>query len=117
VNTNVAARGHVWEVRMFCRKVTYTAGNANGWRRKGLRWLSFYEDTIIFVIKAPVNQLSGRSQWPRSLRHEVYSLARTLGSWVRIPLEAWMPVFILCLCKVAALRRADYSPVLPNVFD
>jgi hypothetical protein len=27
-------------------------------------------------------------------------LARTLGSWVRIPLKAWMSVFalILCLC-------------------
>jgi hypothetical protein len=32
------------------------------------------------------------------LRHELSSLARTLGSWIRIPLEAWMSVFILCLC-------------------
>jgi hypothetical protein len=29
-----------------------------------------------------------RSQWPRSLRHEPSSPARTLGSWVLIPLEA-----------------------------
>jgi hypothetical protein len=36
-----------------------------------------------------------RSQWPRGLRHELSSLARTLGSRVRIPLEAWMSVFIL----------------------
>jgi hypothetical protein len=35
-----------------------------------------------------------RSEWPRGLRHEPSSLARTLGSWVRIPLEAWMPVYI-----------------------
>jgi hypothetical protein len=40
------------------------------------------------------------SQWPRRLRYELSSLARTLGSWVRIPLKAWMSVyaFILCLC-------------------
>jgi hypothetical protein len=41
-----------------------------------------------------------RSQWQRGLRHELSSLARTLGSWVRIPLKAWMSVcaFTLCLC-------------------
>jgi hypothetical protein len=26
------------------------------------------------------------------------SFPSTLGSWVRIPLEAWLFVFILCLC-------------------
>jgi hypothetical protein len=39
--------------------------------------------------------------WPRDLRHELSSLARMLGSWVRIPLKAVMFVlcpFILCLC-------------------
>jgi hypothetical protein len=35
-----------------------------------------------------------RSQWPRCLRHELYSPARTLGSWVPIPLEAWMFLYI-----------------------
>jgi hypothetical protein len=51
-----------------------------------------------------------RSQWPRSVRHELSSLARMLGSWVRIPLKACLYAFILCLLswvKVAALRRAD----------
>jgi hypothetical protein len=33
-----------------------------------------------------------RSQWPRSLRHELSSLTRTLGSWVRMPLKEWMSV-------------------------
>jgi hypothetical protein len=42
------------------------------------------------------------------------SLARTLGSWVRIPLKAWMSVsvysvFLLSCVLVAALRRADPS--------
>jgi hypothetical protein len=42
-----------------------------------------------------------RSQWRRGLRHELSSLAWTLGSWVRIPLEAWMSVWVLCLfCPV-----------------
>jgi hypothetical protein len=41
-----------------------------------------------------------RSQWPSGLKHELSSLVRTLGSWVRIPLKARMPVcaIILCLC-------------------
>jgi hypothetical protein len=55
----------------------------------------------------------------RGVRHELSSLARILGSWVQIPLNAWMSVFILCLCQVAALRTGG-SPaqgVLPNVLD
>jgi hypothetical protein len=53
----------------------------------------------------------GRSQWPRGLRHELSSPARTLGSWIRIPLE-WMSVcsysvFVLPCVHVAALRLAD----------
>jgi hypothetical protein len=40
-------------------------------------------------------RVEGRSQWPRGLGHEPSSLVRTLGSWVRIPLEGWMSVFVL----------------------
>jgi hypothetical protein len=41
----------------------------------------------------------GRSEWPRGLRHEMSSLARTLESWVRVPLKTWMFVCVsLCLC-------------------
>jgi hypothetical protein len=43
-----------------------------------------------------------RWQWPRSLRHAPFSPSRTLGSWVRIQLEAWMSMcfdFVLC-CSV-----------------
>jgi hypothetical protein len=35
-----------------------------------------------------------QSEWPRGLRHETSSPARTLGSWVRIQLEAWMSVCV-----------------------
>jgi hypothetical protein len=34
------------------------------------------------------------SQWPRCLRREPSSPARTLGSWIRIPLEAWISVCV-----------------------
>jgi hypothetical protein len=55
---------------------------------------------------------SSRSQWPHGLRHEMSSPAQTLGSWVRIPLEACMSVcvysvFILFCMSVAALLWAD----------
>jgi hypothetical protein len=43
-----------------------------------------------------------RSQWPRSLGHELSSPARTLASWVRIPLEAWMS---MCVYSVFVLYR------------
>jgi hypothetical protein len=59
-----------------------------------------------------------RSQWPRGLRHKPPSPAQTLGSWVRIPLEAWMfvrvySVFVLFCVYVAALRRADHPSKEP----
>jgi hypothetical protein len=43
------------------------------------------------------------SQWSRSLRHDISSPARTLESWVRIPLEAWKSAHVYC---VFALPRA-----------
>jgi hypothetical protein len=36
---------------------------------------------------------------PRDLRHETSSPARTLGSWVRIPFEAWMSVCVYSVCR------------------
>jgi hypothetical protein len=55
---------------------------------------------------------ASRSQWPRGLRHELSSPPQTLGSCVRIPLEAWMSVcvysvFVLSCVQVVNLRRAD----------
>jgi hypothetical protein len=34
-----------------------------------------------------------RSQWPRGMRHEMFSPALTLGSWVRILIKVWMSVY------------------------
>jgi hypothetical protein len=44
-----------------------------------------------------------RSQWPRRLRHELSSPARTLGSWVRIPLNTWMFVCLFYVCVGSGL--------------
>jgi hypothetical protein len=40
-----------------------------------------------------------RSQWQSGLKHELSSLVRTLGSWVWIPLEAWMSVCVYSVCR------------------
>jgi hypothetical protein len=53
-----------------------------------------------------------RSQWPLAVRQKLFSLARTLGSWVRIPLKTWMfvSVYSVLFCvQVAALRQTDHS--------
>jgi hypothetical protein len=73
------------------------------------------------------NQIMGplynccRSQWPHVLRHELSSPARTLGSWVRIPLKAQMFVCVytgsVILCVDSGLVTC-WSPVqgdLPTV--
>jgi hypothetical protein len=61
-------------------------------------------NTVLAIFIYSNHIWAGRSQWPRGLRHELSSLARKLGSWVRIPHKAWMSVlfaFILCLwCSV-----------------
>jgi hypothetical protein len=55
---------------------------------------------------------SSRSQWPRDIRHEEPSSARTQGSWFRIPFEDWMSGYVYSLpvlfcVQVEALRGAD----------
>jgi hypothetical protein len=57
-----------------------------------------------------------QSPWPRVLRRRS-AAAWLLGSWVRIPLGAWMFVCCVVLCRYRPLRRADHSTrgVLPCV--
>jgi hypothetical protein len=47
----------------------------------------------------------GQSLWSRRLRHELSSLARTLESWVRIPLDAWM---FVCVCFYSVCDRTRH---------
>jgi hypothetical protein len=65
--------------------------------------------------------LQSWSQWPRSLRHELFSLSQKLGSYVRIPLKAWcLHLFCVCvvLCVGSALAtgRSLFQVVLPTVY-
>jgi hypothetical protein len=92
---------------------------------------AFYAILISVATICSINKLrfgglvlnSWRSQWPSGLRHEPSFPARTLESWVRIPLEPWISVcvysvFVLSCVQVAALRRADLpvQGVLPTVY-
>jgi hypothetical protein len=49
------------------------------------------------------------SQWPHGLRHELSSLARTLGSWVRIPLKVRMFICVYSVCVGNGLAKG-WSP-------
>jgi hypothetical protein len=52
------------------------------------------------VIFVTVTNSVRRSQWSSGLRHELSLLAWTLGSWVRISLQAWMFACLFCVCVV-----------------
>jgi hypothetical protein len=61
-----------------------------------------------------------RSQWPLGLRLELSSLAGTLGSCVRIPLEALMYVCVFSVFMLGSGLATAWSlvqGVLPNVLD
>jgi hypothetical protein len=90
---------------------------------RGSHWYEYYAkdkygvraDCRLFVMLRLVihrNQRAlGRSQWPRCLVHEMFSLALTLGSLVRIPLKAWLSVCIYCMFVLSCvLRGADPPP-------
>jgi hypothetical protein len=57
---------------------------------------------------------SCRSQWARGLRHELSSLARTLGSWVRIPFRSWILVCV-CIGSGLTIRWSPVRGVLPTI--
>jgi hypothetical protein len=75
----------------------------------------WFQDFII------INYWSHRSQWMRGLRHELSLLSRTLGSWVRITLKAWMSVCVYSMFVLSCIRSGlttGWSPVkgiLPTV--
>jgi hypothetical protein len=54
---------------------------------------NFYVVTLVYFSFVP-NYFLCPSQWPRGLRHEPSSPDQTLGSRVRIPLQAWMSICV-----------------------
>jgi hypothetical protein len=57
-----------------------------------------------------------RSQWSRGLTHELSSLVRTLGSWVRISVEACVSMCIYSVCVVLATGWSLVQEVLPTLY-
>jgi hypothetical protein len=53
--------------------------------------------------------LVGQSQWPRGLKHKPSSPVRTVGSLVRIPLEAWMFVCFYSVFVLSCLGRGLFT--------
>jgi hypothetical protein len=70
-------------------------------------------NVIIIHISEPLRHsefqtTQRRSQQPSGLRHELSSLARRPGLWVRIPHKAWMfgvCMCLFCVCVVLCLGR------------
>jgi hypothetical protein len=71
----------------------------NIFKEIGTSWLNIFSWLDERVLGVTINSLC-RSQWPCGLRYELSSLARTLGSWVRIPLKASVSVCVYCVCDV-----------------
>jgi hypothetical protein len=59
-----------------------------------LPFSSLEDINLLFILKRGSIHPLCWSQWPRGLRHQLSSLARTLGSWGRIPFKAWMSVWV-----------------------
>jgi hypothetical protein len=76
--------------------------------------LSSFKFTVTINTNSP-------SQWPRGLRHDMFSFARTLGSWVRIPVEVWVFVYVYsvfessCVCSGLGTGCSPVQGVLPTV--
>jgi hypothetical protein len=70
---------------------------------------------------SPPHLHSNPLQWPRNLRHELPSLARTLGSWVRVPSKASLSVCVYSVFVLSCVGSGlvtGWSPVqgvLPTV--
>jgi hypothetical protein len=79
------------------------------------------------ILKSPTKIIntsyysSRWSQWLHSLRHEMSLPAGTLGSWVWIPLKAWMSVcicsvfFLSCVSSSLSISWSPIQGILPTV--
>jgi hypothetical protein len=78
-----------------------------------------YVNILVVAFALSFTNVSNcRSQWPRSLRHEMSSLAKTLESWVQIPLKARKSVCVYSVFVLGSGFATGLSPVqgvLPTV--
>jgi hypothetical protein len=77
------------------------------------------ENSEFFYIGKSITTIC-RSQWPRCLRHELSSPARTLGSWFESHSSYWyLCVFILRFCCPVCTQRASDGliPCLRSLTD
>jgi hypothetical protein len=74
--------------------------------------LPFFQ-LYIFVTETIAISISfeRQSEWPRGLRHELSPPAQTLGSWVRIPLKAWI---FVCVYSVFVLSCLPWDGLIPR---
>jgi hypothetical protein len=94
-------------------KVHYRVQRAFDWSISWARWNQSVPSHPVTLILPPDKYENCRSQWPHGLRHEMSSLARTLGSSVRISFEAWMYSFFPCVCDVIC-RQWSCDGLIPR---
>jgi hypothetical protein len=97
----------MWEPRLLA-----TLGASPACNRDIFYFISVYGTRLEMCgVSIDVNDVElCRSQWSRGLMHELSSLARKLGSWVRIPVKAWMSVcvsFVFVCFPVCRQRPCD----------
>jgi hypothetical protein len=108
--------------RNSIRICSYDSVNGQLYRDVWLKWRVQCQCKVLVSLKI-FRKLSSyfiRSQWPRGLRHELFSLAQTLGTWVSIPLEPWMSVCVCSLFVLGSGLATGWSLVQgvpPNVLD
>jgi hypothetical protein len=107
-----------WPTRRYIREYSTLPNDRCENVKSYMKWWKFEEPRFYSQyfkncdIFCTIDDARCRSQWSHGLSHEPSSSARTLGSWVPVPLEAWMSVcvysvFVLFCVQVATLRRAD----------
>jgi hypothetical protein len=65
------------------------------------------------IFTSPLSPHS-QSQWPSGLRHELSSLALTLGLGFRIPLKTWMSVCVYSVCRKRPCDALIPRPRIPT---
>lgn len=75
-------------------------------KRRGSRLSECRTLNILITLCSYLGDVSGRLVFGVGLEHS------NVGTWIRIPLEAWLcfRVLLCCVVYVKALRRADPHP-------